>query len=216
MAGKVNKKDDRDTRNRIMDAAEEMFWKKGYYGATVREIFDLADANRGLLSYYFESKEKLFEATIERRFSGFRTRFLEQLEAARRGAGAVLSVRDFCRAYIRFLLDMAHDPDPGWRNYIKFLAVANSAYDSADVSAQLDKFNFVIGISICELERSLPTADRKKIERSLLFLETSTSTLIATDRLWEERIHRAGSAAYEELVEEMSAFFASAVTIHCM
>lgn len=207
---------DKDTRDKIIDAAEEVFCKKGYYGATIREIFEIAGANRGLLSYYFESKERLFEETINRRFGAFRERFFFQVDAARGAREGALSIRDFCRTYIRFLLDMAHDPDPGWRNYVRFLAVANSAYDASDVSKNLEKFQFIIDFSVAELGKIFPAASEVKIEQALLFLEASTSTLVATERLWEERVHATDSENYRELAEEMSVFFASAIALHCL
>lgn len=209
-------KNHKDTKDKILDASEDVFCRKGYYGATIREIFELAGANRGLLSYYFESKEKLFEETIDRRFDAFRERFIAQFDSARGDREGPLPVLDFCRAYIRFLFEMAHDPDPGWRNYIRFLAAANSVYDTSDVHENLTKFRFIIDFSVSELSRIFPAASTAKIEQALLFLEASTSTLVVTDRLWEERMHATDSENYQELAEEMASFFASAIAIHCL
>lgn len=215
MASNKSVKDDLSTKNRIIDAAEEVFYRKGYYGATIREIFELAGANRGLLSYYFDSKEKLFEATIDRKFLMFRDEFHKKMEKSRPAPGEPLPLRDFCRAYIRFLLDMAHAPSGEWGNYMKFLAVANSAYDAADVSKQLERFNFIIDFSIFELKRTLPTASSDSIERAMLYLEATTSTLVATDRLWETRMHTLNQGDYHDLIEDMTAFFTSAISVHC-
>jgi AcrR family transcriptional regulator len=51
-----------NTEQKILDAAEEVFHQKGYDGARMQEIAEEAGINKGLLHYYFKSKDKLFEA----------------------------------------------------------------------------------------------------------------------------------------------------------
>lgn len=48
------------TRQRLLDAALEVFAAKGYAGARVQEIADLAGVNKQLINYYFDSKEGLY------------------------------------------------------------------------------------------------------------------------------------------------------------
>lgn len=50
------------TEDKILKAAEEVFQERGYHGARMREIAEKAGINKGLLHYYFKSKEKLFDA----------------------------------------------------------------------------------------------------------------------------------------------------------
>lgn len=52
------------TRDRILKAALELFSKKGYLGATTREIASKAKVAELTLFRYFNSKEKLFEEVI--------------------------------------------------------------------------------------------------------------------------------------------------------
>ena len=67
-----------DKRSQILIAAEELFAGKGFDGTSVRDIAHLAGVNLAMISYYFGSKEKLFEALIEYR-SGYTTDVLEEL-----------------------------------------------------------------------------------------------------------------------------------------
>jgi len=53
------------TENRILNAAKEVFIAKGFDGARMQEIADIADINKALLHYYFRSKDKLFEAVFK-------------------------------------------------------------------------------------------------------------------------------------------------------
>lgn len=55
-----------NTEDKIIEAAKEVFIKKGMDGARMQEIADEAGINKALLHYYFRSKEKLFDAIFER------------------------------------------------------------------------------------------------------------------------------------------------------
>ena len=67
-----------DKRTLILSAAEQLFSEKGFEGTTVRDIAHMAGVNLAMISYYFGSKEKLFEALVEYR-SGYTTGVLEEL-----------------------------------------------------------------------------------------------------------------------------------------
>jgi AcrR family transcriptional regulator len=53
------RKSDR-TRESILDAARIVFARKGFSGATIRDITDRADVNRAGFYYYFSDKTELF------------------------------------------------------------------------------------------------------------------------------------------------------------
>jgi len=61
---------DRDTEQRILDAAHRVFLRRGTAGARTQEIADEAGVNKALLHYYFRSKERLAEAVFERAARG--------------------------------------------------------------------------------------------------------------------------------------------------
>jgi TetR/AcrR family transcriptional regulator len=54
-----------ETRSRILDAALTEFAAHGLAGARTEPIAAAAGVNKALLYYYFESKEKLYAATLE-------------------------------------------------------------------------------------------------------------------------------------------------------
>ncbi len=54
-----------ETRGRILDAALSEFAANGLAGARTEQIAQAAGVNKALLYYYFESKEKLYAATLE-------------------------------------------------------------------------------------------------------------------------------------------------------
>src|SRR5918997_7044366 len=55
---------DRDTEERILDAARAVFVRHGTAGARMQEIAQEAGVNQALLHYYFRSKDRLAEAVF--------------------------------------------------------------------------------------------------------------------------------------------------------
>jgi TetR/AcrR family transcriptional regulator len=54
-----------ESRERILDAALQEFSAKGLAGARTEQIASAAGVNKALLYYYWDSKEKLYEAALE-------------------------------------------------------------------------------------------------------------------------------------------------------
>lgn len=53
----------------ILFAAEKLFAEKGFEGTSIREIAKAANVNISMISYYFGSKEKLYEKLVEYRMN---------------------------------------------------------------------------------------------------------------------------------------------------
>jgi AcrR family transcriptional regulator len=56
-------------RDKIKQAAAEVFIERGLDGARMQEIADRAGANKAMIYYYFDSKEALFSAIFTETFS---------------------------------------------------------------------------------------------------------------------------------------------------
>jgi TetR/AcrR family transcriptional regulator len=56
----------RDPKERIIFVAESVFARKGFAGARTQEIADLAAVNKAMIHYYFDSKEKLYHALLDK------------------------------------------------------------------------------------------------------------------------------------------------------
>lgn len=59
----------KDVEKKIIDAARELFYEKGFTGTTVRDIATKAEVNLALLHYYFRTKDKIFEIVFSEAFS---------------------------------------------------------------------------------------------------------------------------------------------------
>lgn len=58
-------KSEQNTEQKIIEAAENIFHSRGYEGARMQEIAEEAGINKGLLHYYFKTKNKLFEKILD-------------------------------------------------------------------------------------------------------------------------------------------------------
>lgn len=71
MSKKKNEQADLSTEEKIKDAAQRVFMKKGYAATRTRDIAEEAGINLALLNYYFRSKEKLFDLIMLEKLSKF-------------------------------------------------------------------------------------------------------------------------------------------------
>lgn len=69
----------RDTKARILDAADAVFVRRGTDGARMQEIADEAGVNKALLHYHFRSKSELARAVWLRIASSFVPGILEMM-----------------------------------------------------------------------------------------------------------------------------------------
>jgi len=56
----------RETESNILDAAEQIFARVGFNGARTQEIADASGVTKAMIHYYFDSKERLYRAVLDR------------------------------------------------------------------------------------------------------------------------------------------------------
>jgi AcrR family transcriptional regulator len=69
-----------DRRQQIIEAAMQLFAKKGFRGTTTRDLATLAEVNEALIFRYFKTKEELYSAIIEHKAGEHRNTQIEELE----------------------------------------------------------------------------------------------------------------------------------------
>ena len=60
---------EKSTREKLLDAAEELFCEKGYEGVSIRELTGAVGVNVASINYHFQSKENLYREVVRRRIS---------------------------------------------------------------------------------------------------------------------------------------------------
>ncbi|MDT8436204.1 MAG: TetR family transcriptional regulator [Gemmatimonadota bacterium] len=94
--------DGQATEARIFDAALHVFARKGRDGARMQEIADEAGIHRGLLHYYFRSKDRLYREVFTYLFRQFMASIEATLEP---GLPFPEMLRRFIEHYIDYLRD---------------------------------------------------------------------------------------------------------------
>lgn len=85
------------TQARILNAALEEFSREGYDGANVRAIAARANVNHGLIKYYFDGKEKLWQKAVEFMFERQRREVV--FDESQNPAD---SIKNYIRSYTRY------------------------------------------------------------------------------------------------------------------
>jgi TetR/AcrR family transcriptional regulator len=97
-----NAEDPRSKRQHILDAAYQVFSRKGYNRATVDEIIALADTGKGTVYNYFVNKEQLFYTLIQERNRPFETA-LDQVAAS--SQPPLIKIKTMVRQFLHFYLE---------------------------------------------------------------------------------------------------------------
>lgn len=104
----------RDTRERLLDAAEQLFAECGIEATSLRTITAQAEANLASVNYHFGSKEELVKEVFARRVQPInqeRLRLLDRCEAQGGHEGPDLEC--VIRAFIAPTLRLRQDPEQG-------------------------------------------------------------------------------------------------------
>ena len=168
---------------RILDAAEDLFSRRGFDGVTMREVATSANVDAALAHYYFANKQGLFTAVLERRaelvFSE-RTLAFDAYEAT---CGDDVKVEGAVAAFLLPLLERARKGDEGWKNYFRLLAVVNNDANHVSQSV-MSYFDPLVHRLIAMVKRALPEAREEDLFWCFHFLTGSlTLALSRTGRL---------------------------------
>jgi len=89
-----------DTRERLLNAAEQLFAEHGVSGTTLRALTKAANVNLAAVHYHFGGKEGLLDAVVERRATPMNQERLRELYELERSAGVgAPAVEDILRAF---------------------------------------------------------------------------------------------------------------------
>lgn len=95
------------TRDRLVEAAIEVFSQRGFKAATTRDIVQVAGVALASVPYYFKTKEQLWKAAVDRIYEGFNERLVDRRRQFPEGNSRAQS-----RAQLReFLLFTAGKPE---------------------------------------------------------------------------------------------------------
>jgi AcrR family transcriptional regulator len=125
----LGKSADKPARDRILDAAEQLFAEHGFDGVTMRQIMGKAGRDVALAYYHFKSKRDLFDAVILRRVGEAnrnRLRALEEVER-RHGDNDPVTVEEIISDFVHPLFEHLMGDHEHWRHYFALIAQINNS-----------------------------------------------------------------------------------------
>ncbi len=101
-------------KERLLDAAEQLFAEVGFEGASIRAITTAAGVNLAAANYHFGSKQRLLEAVFERRtrpVNKARIAALDAIEASAEDTASVPDCAAILDAFVRPLIQVGRDAE---------------------------------------------------------------------------------------------------------
>lgn len=152
------------TRQRILNAACELFGARGFEGAAIRDIETHSGVNRGLIAYHFGTKEDLWKAVVDFYFTEYRDEMRAQhdvLGALDATTRARVTIRNFVRLSARRphlgKLMVQENLNPTWRldwiieRYLKPIqALEREMSDSSETPTATAGFRYAL-IGACTM-----------------------------------------------------------------
>jgi AcrR family transcriptional regulator len=156
-------RDGERTRGKILEAARKEFARKGFDGARVEAIARKAHVNKGLIFYYFQSKEGLFRTLAETRLEPPPRPLVDGLDASNpfQWPLGLFALGDETLDWVRFFLWEGLDVEDaapallmqerrqaGWRRRVAWVRRQQQAGRlPAELNAeQLTLFLYVLGV----------------------------------------------------------------------
>jgi AcrR family transcriptional regulator len=146
-----------DLKQAILDAAEGLFARHGFYGVTTRQVAAEAGVDTALIHYYFGAKRELFDAVFLRRAEILNQARVASMDAYEEACGGAITARGVIEAFIAPLMTISAEGGQGWKSYFALVAQVNNtpAWGGETMTRFFDP---VVHRLIATLKRALPGA----------------------------------------------------------
>lgn len=198
-----------DMGSRILDHAEALFALHGLHGVTVRDVARAAAVDPALVHYYFQTKQRLFEAVFERRASVVNDERMRSMDQYARSAGDRITVEGCIQAFLEPIWRHSIPNDPHWNNYFRLLALVNNTPEWGG-EMMTRHFDVVINRLIELVRQCMPRAAEADLYWCYHFLSGAlTLSLSQTGRIDRLSGGACASSDMEAILRRMVPFIAA-------
>lgn len=170
----------RETKDRILDAAEALFALNGSNGASLRAITQRAKVNLAAVHYHFGSKDRLLEAVLARRLLPLNTERIRRLENYQKEAGRKkVRLENVIEAMVGPALRLSRDENEGGRIFMRLLGRLVLEPDARIQNLLTGQFETVLEKFMPSLTVALPHLSPKDFFWRLHFLVGSMAHTMA-------------------------------------
>jgi AcrR family transcriptional regulator len=145
-----------DTKQRILDVAEQLFAEHGFAGTSLRHIIADAGVNLAAVHYHFRSKESLLEAVIVRRTAPLNEERLALLDKAETEADGAAALEDVLQAFLGPPIRLILNPSGEGRIFGKLMGRMHSETNVCFLEIAKKHFGAVSQRFRSALERAVP------------------------------------------------------------
>ena len=181
----ADQKQNLDTRERILDAAETLFTQHGFEATSMRMITGQAGVNLASVNYHFGSKESLVQEVFRRRLTWLNRERLRELDKLEREArGAPLKPHQIVEAFFGVALRLAADAEHGGHTFMRLLGRTYTEPTEFVRNFLAEEYSAVVERFKEALIRALPGVPREEILWRFHFMLGAMSYAISgTDAL---------------------------------
>lgn len=148
------------TKQRILGAAEALFARHGFAGASLRQVTSAANVNLAAVNYHFGSKENLINEVFRRRLDDLNAQRLQALRKALdqpdSGLEAVLG------AFVRPALALSDDAHGGTA-FVRVLARAYAEHNEQLRKFMHDHYGHILREFATAFSHLLPHLDKQEL-----------------------------------------------------
>lgn len=193
-------------RQVIMDAAEEVFSERGYFGSSLRDVSARSGAALGVISHHFPTKEALFHDVVMRKRDRLTALIENSLDNARSSLPPDTAVIEaFIKPFLRACVDAHSDI----RNYIRLTSHFMSTYRVAEVAPALGELLPISDLFARHLRAAAPQLSESSL-RIAVYLINAALIFMVQDTGFLEKISKGEfpMEAINELIDPAAGFFA--------
>jgi AcrR family transcriptional regulator len=155
------------TKERILAAAEELFARHGFAGASLRQVTAAANVNLAAVNYHFGSKDNLINEVFRRRLDELTERRLQALDEARNSGSATLET--LMDAFVAPALSLATDR-LGGPSFMRVLARAYAEHDQTLRKFLSDNYGHVLKSFAQAIQELMPELHKEALYWRLDFI----------------------------------------------
>jgi AcrR family transcriptional regulator len=204
-----------ETTEHILDAAEYLFSRHGFYGVTLKDVARRVGVHHTLLNYYFSDKQTLFDAVFGRRAAVTAERRMKALDDYEKSVDGKPTVEGALHTFLDTDLDLYGSGGEGWRNYGTLASQVASTPEWG--AAMMDEhFDPVVLRLISLLRKALPGVSEEDIFWGYHFVSGGLMlTLARTGRIDKLSHGLCRSEDFAAVKQRMATFMAAGLTAIC-
>lgn len=199
-----------ETKQKLLDVAEQLFAEKGVRATSVRNIVSEAGVNLAAIHYHFGSKEALIRDVFARRIEPVNTERLRRLEEMIAAANnSPLALEKIIEAFVEPALRLSVEDKERHQCILKLMAKAHS--ESAEMREMvLGQFQDVMRRFVAALQIALPhLSTRQLIWRFVFMIGTMFITMTHKPEIEGMLDSKNGYPGIEEVLNNMIPFLAA-------